>query len=100
MVDLEAFGHHANGRTRSIRQPLDCEKRLVLLRLNSERSRRVFTELQKTPDFITEIRQGLEINFTLHRCFTSYHDINKTEITYPQRLKDFYKASQEVVTPV
>src|SRR5690242_18721754 len=42
----------SNGWARSFRQPLDCQQKLMLLRLNTAGSRSLFTEMKKLANAI------------------------------------------------
>jgi hypothetical protein len=58
MLNLEALGQFADSRPAPFRQALDCQQKLVLLRLDPVRLGGVGAELQEAPDAVSEIGQG------------------------------------------
>lgn len=57
MQNLQALGEYANGRLLSAWQALECEQRLMLMRLDPSRAGCLLAEIQKTADLVAEFRQ-------------------------------------------
>jgi len=55
MPDLQPLGERANRGFQSRRAPLDCEKRLMLLRFDTRSARRTFAEIQEPANFVAKV---------------------------------------------
>ena len=58
MLQLQTLGQFADGRRRAVRQALDGQEELVLLRLHSGRPHLLLAEAEESPDLIAEVGQG------------------------------------------
>jgi hypothetical protein len=61
MLDLQPFREHSNCCLSRLRQALNRQQRLMLLRLDPGGTGSLFAEIQKTPDLITKVGQRLII---------------------------------------
>jgi len=57
MANLQLPGQESHRGLEGVAKPLDGQKRLVLLRIDSRGSGRALAELEVTPDFVPEIRE-------------------------------------------
>lgn len=58
MLQKQAAGQFADRGRRSLRQALDGEQQLVLLRLQAGGAGLIFTELQELPQLVAELRES------------------------------------------
>jgi hypothetical protein len=57
MLNLQPFGQNADRCNLAGRQPLDRQQSLVLMRLDTRRTRSRFAEIQEAADFVAEISE-------------------------------------------
>ena len=58
MLELQPFGQFADGCLGAIRQSLDRQQKLVLLRFHPQRTNLFFAEAKKAPDLMPELSQS------------------------------------------
>jgi len=58
VVNLEPFGERSHRRLAFGGQALDCQQRLVLMRLDSCFTRSAFAEVQKPPNLVPKVGEG------------------------------------------
>jgi hypothetical protein len=69
MLDLQSFREHSDCCLSRLRQALNRQQRLMLLRLDPGGTGSLFAEIQKTPDLIAKVRQRLIIE-TIMRAYS------------------------------
>lgn len=79
MLELHAQGELADGRVDSFGQTSNSQKKLMLLRLQAVFASLFLAEVEKTPDFLPELRQGAVFSQRDIHVFISYHDILDAE---------------------
>ncbi len=81
VLDLKALSDIADGRDASLRKTLQSQQQLVVLRLKAGRPRRLFAEMQESPDLMAELRQSsiLGIRY-INPCFV--HSSNYIVMRY------------------
>ena len=66
VMDLQPFGEQAHGRRATVGQAFNGQQCLKLLRLDTGIARRLLGQIQKTSEFVTELRERTIIELRLH----------------------------------
>jgi hypothetical protein len=75
MPDEHPRGQFADGWLDALWEALDCQEKLVLLRLDSAGTRLVFTEPQKPADLKSKLRQRLKLTDCQRFCSSRHRYI-------------------------